>query len=215
VGQEHRRYAPATLRNRDPILGVLKKVTHSLDPKVLPNGGTVLEVGSGTGEHAVYFAPRLPTVVWQPSEPDPDLRLSILAWQESFPAPNLRPPIDLDVRDPLWPVEKTPLDPAITAIVSINMIHISPWESCLGLMAGAGRILPTCGVLFLYGPFRCQGEHTASSNAQFDATLRAENPAWGVRDLEEVVEVAAQKGLMLQEVIPMPANNLSVVFQRK
>ncbi len=144
MGEKHRRYAPATLRNRDPILGVLKKVIHSLDPKVLPNGGTVLEVG-----------------------------------------------------------------------ISINMIHISPWESCLGLMAGVGRILPTCGILYLYGPFRCQGEHTAPSNAQFDATLRAENPAWGVRDLEEVVEVAAQEGLRLQEVIPMPANNLSVVLRRK
>ncbi|MCJ2542129.1 DUF938 domain-containing protein [Thermostichus vulcanus] len=207
VGQENRRHAPATLRNRDPILRVLEQV--------LPSSGRVLEVGSGTGEHAVYFAPRLPHCIWQPSEPDPELCRSIQAWQAEFPAANLRPPIPLDVRDPIWPVETPSPDPPTTAMVSINLIHISPWASCLGLMAGAGRILPPDGILYLYGPFRCQGEHTAPSNAQFDASLRAENPEWGVRDLENVVEVAEQKGLILKEVIPMPANNLSVVFQRK
>ncbi|MGQ9838591.1 MAG: DUF938 domain-containing protein [Cyanobacteriota bacterium] len=203
---ENRRYAPATLRNRDPILRVLEQV--------LPSNGTVLEIGSGTGEHAVYFAPRLPNCIWQPSEPDPQLRLSIQAWQAEFPAANLRPPIALDVRDPIWPVEGSNPDPPVTALVSINMIHISPWASCFGLMVGAGRILPPDGILYLYGPFRCQGKHTAPSNAQFDASLRAENPEWGVRDLEKVVEVAANKGLILQEVIPMPANNFSVIFRR-
>ncbi|MEN9230589.1 MAG: DUF938 domain-containing protein [Thermostichus sp. DG02_5_bins_236] len=207
VEPESRRYAPATLRNRDPILKVLKQV--------LPSRGTVLEIGSGTGEHAIYFAPRLPHCIWQPSEPDPELLRSIQAWQQEFPAANLRPPMALDTRDPIWPVETSSPDPPMTAMVSINMIHISPWASCLGLMAGAARVLPPDGILYLYGPFRCQGEDMAPSNAQFDAGLRAQNPEWGVRDLEKVVEVAAKKGLVLQEVIPMPANNLSVVFRRK
>ncbi len=210
-----RQYAPATQRNREPILEVLLQV--------LPPIGTVLEVSSGTGEHAVFLAPRLHPRKWLPSDPNPVARASIAAWQEHCPADNLYPPIALDARDPVWAVEQDELpeplpdmdfkrDP-IVAIVNINMIHIAPWSACLGLMAGAGRILPSGGILYLYGPFKQAGKHMAPSNADFDESLRVQNPEWGVRDLDDVVAVAQAQRLSLVKTYAMPANNLSVIFQ--
>lgn len=205
--QDVRRHAPATQRNRAPILEILRRV--------LPPAGSVLEVASGSGEHAVFFAPRLTPRYWLPSDPDTDNRKSIHAWAEVTPAARgqLRlPPLDLDVRAPVWPVESEAIDPAIAAIVAINLVHISPWEVCEGLMAGAGRILAPGGVLYLYGPYRIDGRHTAPSNEQFDRWLKAQDPRYGVRDLEAVEETAARHGLRLTERIAMPANNFSLVF---
>lgn len=201
-----RQYAPATQRNREPILQVLLQV--------LPASGTILEVASGTGEHAVFFAPRLNPRQWLPSEPNPLLRASINAWREHFPADNLHPPLNLNVHESVWPVEKNIPTTPISAIVSINMIHIAPWAACLGLMAGADRILSPGDILYLYGPFKRGGKHTAPSNLTFDRSLRSQNPEWGVRDLDDVVAAAKERGLSLQTTIEMPANNLSVVFKR-
>jgi SAM-dependent methyltransferase len=202
------RRAPATARNRDPILAVLEEV--------LPASGVVLEIGSGTGEHAVYFAPRLPRVTWQPSDASPEALESIAEWSRVYPAPNLRPPVRVDARDAPARTAAT-IEPlgVVTAVVSINMIHIAPWAACLGLCALAGTILSPGGILYLYGPFRRDGSHTAPSNAAFDADLRARDPAWGVRDLGEVGRAAADRGFELLDAIPMPANNLSVVFRRR
>ncbi|MBD2306239.1 DUF938 domain-containing protein [Chroococcidiopsis sp. FACHB-1243] len=210
-----RQYAPATQRNRKPILEVLLQV--------LPSTGTVLEVSSGTGEHAVYFAPHLHPRNWIPSDPNPLARESIAAWRESCPTDNLYPPLALDASDPVWVVERDELpeslhnidfqrDP-IVAIANINMIHIAPWSACLGLMAGARRILPPGGILYLYGPFKQAGQHTAPSNAAFDESLQAQNPEWGVRDLDDVIAVARSENLSLVKTYAMPANNLSVIFQ--
>jgi Protein of unknown function (DUF938) len=201
--RDDRQYAPATERNREAILEVLLQI--------LPPTGTVLEISSGTGEHAVFFAPRLAPRNWQPSDPNPIARNSIAAWQTHHPADNLYPPIALDVRDPIWRVEQH--TESITAIVNINMIHIAPWTACLSLFDGARRILPAGGILYLYGPFKQNGKHTAASNAAFDQSLRSQNAEWGVRDLEEVVSVAQSQNLDLLKILPMPANNLSVIFQ--
>ncbi|MEB3355166.1 MAG: DUF938 domain-containing protein [Synechococcales bacterium] len=211
-----RQYAPATTRNREPILAILQQV--------LPPEGTVLEVSSGTGEHAVFFAPRLAPRRWLPSDPNPQARASITAWRQHSPAANLCPPIALDARESVWPVEQTPLPEALQmldlerypvgAIANINMIHIAPWAACLGLMAGAERILPAGGVLYLYGPFKRNGVHTAPSNEAFDQSLRWQDPGWGVRDLDEVTAVAADHRLERLAVYEMPANNLSVVFKK-
>jgi hypothetical protein len=204
-----RKYAPATQRNREPILEVLLQV--------LPPTGTILEIASGTGEHSIFFAPRLSPRQWLPSDPNPELRASIAAWAEHFPSDNLFPPLELDATQPTWQVEieQTSNYSPIVAIVNINMIHISPWSACLGLMAGARRILPPGGILYLYGPFKQGGEHTAPSNAAFDESLRAQNPEWGVRNLEEVIAVASKEHLNFKATHQMPANNLSVVFERQ
>ncbi len=138
------------------------------------------------------------------------LRASISAWQNKFPSENLHPPLDIDARQEKWAIENQEI--IINAIVNINMIHISPWNACLGLMAGASRILPSGGILYLYGPFKQNGKHTAPSNQAFDRSLKASNPEWGVRDLEEVSTVAENHSLKLTEIIPMPANNFSVVW---
>lgn len=211
-----RQFAPATQRNREPILQVLSEV--------LPPSGTVLEISSGTGEHAVFFAPRLTPRLWVPSDPNPVARASIAAWRDYYPVENLYPPIALDVCDPVWPVEQPPLPEAlqeldlqqhpIQAIVNINMIHIAPWAACLGLLAGAERLLPPNGLLYLYGPFKQANQHTAPSNEAFDASLQMQNPAWGVRNLEDVIAVAQTHHLNLIKTVAMPANNLSVIFQR-
>ncbi|ESA38565.1 sam-dependent methyltransferase [Leptolyngbya sp. Heron Island J] len=201
-----RLYAPATERNREPILEILERV--------LPNPGTILEIASGTGEHASFFAPKLAPRRWWPSDISTPMLKSIAAWQKATNARYLLPPIQLDVREQSWSVEtdqKRPID----AIVNINMIHISPWKACESLIAGAERVLPDQGVLFLYGPFKRNGEHTAPSNVTFDTWLKEQTPDWGVRDLEAVEGVAKVHHLILQEVIEMPANNLSLVFHKQ
>lgn len=210
---DSRQYAPATERNQQAILDVLKQV--------LPTTGTILEIASGTGQHAVFFAPQLQPRKWLPSEVNPILRESILAWQTDCPCNNLFPPLELDVEKSSWSVENPDLklpfslkEFPITAIVNINMIHISPWSACLGLMTGANRILPSGGILYLYGAYKQQGKHTAPSNEAFDTSLRLSNPEWGVRELESVVEIATLENLRLVQVIPMPANNLSVIFEK-
>jgi SAM-dependent methyltransferase len=193
--------SPAVARNRDPILAVLRRV--------LPAQGTVLEVGSGTGEHAVYFAAALPHLTWQPSDLDAEARGSVAAHRVAAQLPNLKAPLTLDARAESWPLARA------EAVVSINMIHIAPWASAEGLMAGARRLLAPGGMLYLYGPFKENGAHTAPSNAAFDASLRARDPQWGVRDRDEVAALAQRNGLALVERVAMPANNLSLVFQRK
>ena len=202
----HSERAPAAERNRRVILDVLKHV--------LPPSGTVLEVSSGTGQHAAYFAPELAPRRWQPSEFDRALIGSIEGWRERVPSANLLAPVTLDACDALWPVETAPPQPPISAVVNINMIHIAPWQACLGLLAGAGRILRADGILYLYGPYRRGGVHTVSSNADFDRSLQARDPQWGVRDLDEVEAAATGEGLVLDQVIEMPVNNLSVVFRK-
>ncbi len=193
--------APAVARNREPILAVLRHV--------LPERGLVLEIASGSGEHAVYFAAALPGLTWQPTDADPEARDSIAAYRVAAQLPNLLPPLALDAASPTWPVTQADV------IVAINMIHIAPWASTEGLMAGAERLLPAGGVLFLYGPFREHGRHTAPSNAAFDESLRTRNREWGVRDLDEVAALASRHGFALEERVAMPANNLSVVFRRR
>jgi hypothetical protein len=198
--------APSVARNREPILAVLRRV---VPLPILPARGLVLEIASGSGEHAIYFAAALPHLTWQPSDPDPDARESIAAYLAATALPNVLPPLILDAAASNWPVTQADV------IVAINMIHIAPWAATEGLMAGAERLLPVGGVLFLYGPFREHGQHTAPSNAAFDESLRARDREWGVRDLDEVAALASQHGLALEERVAMPANNLSVVFRRR
>jgi hypothetical protein len=198
--------APAVARNREPILAVLRRV---VPLPILPARGLLLEIASGSGEHAIYFAAALPHLTGQPSDPDPDARESIAAYRAAMALPNVLPPLILDAAASNWPVTQADV------IVAINMIHIAPWAATEGLMAGAERLLPVGGVLFLYGPFREHGRHTAPSNAAFDESLRARNREWGVRDLDEVAALASQHGLALEERVAMPANNLSVVFRRR
>ena len=194
-----RLYAPATLRNREPIL-------HALRPR-LPPRGLVLEVASGTGEHAAYLAAALPHLAFQPTDPDPAHRASIAAWTSDLP--NVHPPLALDASAPDWPIRRA------EAVLCINMVHIAPWAATEGLVRGATRLLPAGGVLCLYGAFKRDGRHTAPSNAAFDADLRARDPAWGVRDLGDVARLAGAAGFGAAEVVPMPANNLLVVFRAK
>jgi cyclopropane fatty-acyl-phospholipid synthase-like methyltransferase len=197
-----RQYSPSTARNRDVILLVLRRV--------LPPRAQVLEIASGTGEHAVHFAASMPEITWQPSDPDEAARASVAAWTETEGLSNVLAPLDIDVSAADWGVE----DRVIDALVAINMTHISPWEATLGLMAGAGRLLREGGVLFTYGAYKHGGEHTAPSNETFDAWLKQLDPRFGVRDLEAVEEAARVNGLILRETIEMPANNLSLVFVR-
>lgn len=198
-----RLFAPATGRNRDPILAVLERI---LAPVA---GADVLEIASGSGQHVVHFAARLPGLNFQPSDPDPANRASIAAWIAETGLRNVRAPVALDVTAQDWSVAQP-----VAAILCINMIHISPWAATLGLMRGAARLLASGAPLYLYGPYMRAGRHTAPSNAAFDADLRARDPRWGVRELETVSEVAREHGLALDEVVEMPANNLSVVLRR-
>ena len=177
--------------------------------RVLPARGRVLEIASGTGEHAVFVAKALPGLTWQPSDPDPDSRASIAAWSAHERLTNVLPPLDIDVRADDWDV-MGPFD----AVVAINMVHIAPWDAALGLLRGAGRLLGEGGILFLYGPYKREGRHTAPSNEAFDAWLKERDPAFGVRDLAEVQSAAAANGLRLDEIVEMPANNLSLVFAK-
>jgi SAM-dependent methyltransferase len=203
VEREHvdaRRFAPATARNREPILGVLRPA--------LPAAGLVLEVASGSGEHVVAFARALPGLVWQPTDSSAEARASIAAWAAAEGLENIRPPLDLDAASPRWPLDRA------DAVLCINMIHISPWAATEGLMQGAVRLLAPGGLLYLYGPFRRADVPTAPSNEAFDADLRCRDPRWGLRDLDAVADCAASAGLLLEATADMPANNLSVLFRR-
>jgi hypothetical protein len=173
----------------------------------------VLELASGSGEHIVHFAAALPGLTFQPTDPDPAARASIQAHAGSAGLGNVGAPLALDAAASRWELPAG-IAAQLAAIVCINMIHISPWEATLGLMRGAGKALPPGGLLFLYGPYRRGGTHTAPSNAEFDASLRARNPAWGVRDLEALLAEAAGHGFALVEVVDMPANNLTVVLRK-
>lgn len=193
--------APAAARNREPILAVLRRC--------LPAQGLVLEIAAGTGEHALHFATAHPALQWQPAELDPAALASIEAWRRHAGPPNLRPAVRLDASAPAaWPLGRA------EAVVNINMIHISPWPAAVGLMTGAGRILPAGGLLYLYGPFIEDDVETAPSNLAFDASLRERDPAWGLRRLQDVAALATRHGLALAERIAMPANNLSLIFRR-
>ncbi len=175
---------------------------------MLPPRGVVLEIGSGSGEHAVYFAKALPTLTWQPTDPDAAALASIGAHREAEGSANLLPPLQLDVTAERWPIERA------DAVICCNMIHIAPWAACEGLIAGAARVLATGGILYLYGPFKIGGRHTAPTNAAFDADLRRRDAQWGIRDLDEVTAQAERRGFARVETVQMPANNLSVVFRR-
>jgi hypothetical protein len=202
AGGDARHYAPAAERNAGPILDVLGR--H------LPAAGVILEIGSGTGQHVIAFAVAHPELTWQPSDPDPAARASIAAWTAAAGVSNVLPPLDLDVTAEDW---ARALAGAVQGIICINLLHIAPGAACAGLMAGAAALLASAAPLYLYGPFKQGGRHTAPSNATFDRYLRACDPAWGLRDLDAVVGCAADHGLELVEVVPMPANNLSVVLR--
>lgn len=196
-----RRSAPAALRNREPIAEVLREW--------LPERGLVLEIASGTGEHAVYFAQKFPRLEWQPSDIHPDALASIEAWVGASGAPNVRKPIELDASRPDWPIDRA------AAVLSINMVHISPWASALGLLDGAARILPDGAPLILYGPWISEQIETAPSNLAFDADLKARDPRWGLRTVETFAAAALERGLGLEETRAMPANNLMLLFRPK
>lgn len=194
-------HAPATLRNREPLLAVLRRF--------LPAEGLLLEIASGTGEHAAYMAPQLPGLEWQPTDYAPEALADIDAHARASGCVRIRPALRLDVTADPWPVARA------EAIFCCNMIHIAPWEAAEGLFAGAARLLPIGAPLVLYGPYRREGRHTAESNAAFDASLQSRDPRWGVRCLEgEVAPLAARCGFRLEEIADMPANNLTLLFRR-
>lgn len=195
-----RKFAPAAARNRAAILDVL-------GPR-LPSRGRLLEIASGSGEHTMHFAAAYPAVTFQPSDPDPTNRASIDAWAAHLGLPNVKRALDIDATTTFAPVT------AADVVVSINMIHIAPWDAAVGLVRNAATVLTAGGLLFLYGPYRRNGAHTAPSNEAFDQSLKASDPAWGVRDLEAVIALAEDAGFDPLEVVEMPANNLSVMFKR-
>ena len=195
-----RRSAPAALRNREYIADVLAEW--------LPGAGLVLEIASGTGEHAVYFAERFPKLEWQPTDVHPDALESVAAWQRSAALPNLKSPLVLDASSSNWPVDQA------DAMLSINMVHISPWRSALGLLDGAARILDAGSPLIMYGPWLKDDILAAQSNLDFDADLKRRDPAWGLRRVEEFAEAAAGRGLNLEATWAMPANNLMLLLRR-
>ena len=197
---DDRRSAPAVARNVAPIIAVLEQW--------LPPEGSVLELASGTGEHVVAFARHFPALNWQPSDANPDALRSIAGWREAHPSDNLAEPIALDARDGEWPLERA------DAILSINMVHISPWAAALGLLDGAARLLGSGTPLILYGPWIERDVETAPSNLAFDADLRARDPEWGLREVEAFTAVAADRGLALCERREMPANNLMLLLRR-
>ena len=198
--QDHRQHAPATLRNRDVILGILRDV--------LPANGVILEIASGSGEHVVHFARQFPNLAFQPSDREPDALQSIVAWVKAAGVTNVRAPAVLDASQSPWPIASA------DGIICINMVHISPWEATLGLIRGAAAILPPMAPFYLYGPYKRAGLATAPSNLAFDRSLRDRDPAWGLRDLEAVAAVAHSVGFSAPTITEMPANNLSVVFRR-
>lgn len=196
-----KQHAPATLRNREPIAEVLARE--------LPASGTVLEIAAGTGEHAVFFAEAFPAVHWHPTDPSDEALASIAAFRAEYAGSNLAAPLLLDSAAPeSWPLERA------DAIVCINMVHISPWEATLGLFRGAARLLGSSGgPLILYGPYIEQGVETAPSNREFDASLKARNPLWGLRDAGTLDEVAAENGMARRARYALPANNIILVYR--
>jgi SAM-dependent methyltransferase len=203
--QGGRMFSPSAARNRDAVLAVLKQVL----PPPSSRQGKVLEIASGTGEHAVHFAQALSWLDWLPSDPDEASRASIEAWRRHEKLQNLSAARFIDSSAVSWGVEsEAPFD----ALISLNMLHIAPWPATAGLFAGARRLLKIGGIVFLYGPFRRGGVHNADSNAAFDQSLKSRNPAWGVRDIDDLEREAAKNGLVLRDVVEMPANNRSLVF---
>jgi hypothetical protein len=202
MANEALRHAPATARNREPILGVLQRV--------LPSRGVLLEIASGTGEHAAFMTPLLPeTMQWQPSDADPDALATIDAHAAASGCARIRPAILLDVSLRGWPVD------GADALLCCNMIHIAPWNAAEGLFVGAERVLPSGAPLILYGPFKRHGAHTAPSNENFDTALRLKDPRYGVRCLDtQVMPLAERRGFALEEIVQMPANNLTVIWRR-
>ena len=197
---DHRQYAPATVRNRDFIVDVLRDV--------LPTTGLILEIASGSGEHVVHFARSFPGLIFQPSDPEPEALLSVAAWVKDAEVTNVRVPIALDASQSPWPIASA------DAIICINMVHISPWDATVGLITGAAATLLPASPLYLYGPYKRKGFATAPSNEAFNRNLRDRNTLWGLRDLEAVATVARSVGFSAPTVTEMPANNLSVVFRR-
>ncbi len=191
---------PAPERNKEPILSVLRRV--------LPAEGLLLEIASGSGQHAAFFAHELPALTFQPSDMDDENLASIAAWVAESKAPNLRAPLRIDVTQADWDIARA------DAVFNANMIHIAPWECCQGLLRGVGQVLRAGGVLVLYGPFRLDGQHTSESNQRFDEGLKARDPRWGVRDAETVIALAAEHGLAFSERVAMPANNQCLVFRK-
>ena len=193
--------SPSAERNKQPIADLLARL--------LPGQGDVLEISSGTGQHVLHFAQAMPHIRWQPTEQDAACLKSIASWLASASPPNVHAPIHLDVHDEIWPVRD------VAAVVCLNMIHIAPPSATAALMRGASRVISSGGILFLYGPYRRNGQHTSASNEAFDAQLRARNPEWGVRNLEDVALLAASEDLDLKEIHEMPANNLAIVFGKR
>lgn len=201
--QDRKQHAPAAERNAAAILEVLTDF--------LPRAGHVLEIASGTGQHGAGFARALPHIVWHPSDRSPNAHSSIRAWRNEAGAENFRAPLEIDVLRAGW---WDKIDRRFDALVAINLIHVAPWAATQALLEGAARLLDPGGFLFLYGPYRRDGEHTAPSNAQFDTSLRAQDPEWGVRDMDEIERAAEEQGLRLERAVEMPANNFSLILRR-
>ena len=201
--------AAAFHRNHEPIWAVLQKF-------LAGKSGDVVEVGSGTGQHVVHFAKHAPGIIWWPSDLNENHLKSIEAWRAHAALPNIRPPLRIDLTDPAWcPAMHDGSGPAeLLAVFCANVIHIAPWRVAEGLFTGAGRYLHSDGRLFLYGPFKREGKHTAMSNAVFDTSLREQDAEWGVRDIADLEKLATSAGLALVETVPMPANNMILVFGR-
>ena len=195
-----KRHAPATARNSGPLAEVLEQE--------LPDKGLILEIASGTGEHAVFMARRFPALIWQPSDRDTGSLASVDSWAEDAGLANLRSAIELDATRARWPIDSA------DAILCVNMVHISPWEAAVGLFAAAGRILPSGAPLVLYGPFTEPGVETASSNLAFDSSLKERNPDWGLRDIADLDGIARSSGLSRTARYPMPANNVTLVYRQ-
>lgn len=199
-----KRYAIATEKNRQPILEILKEI--------IPFDGNILEIASGSGQHSLFFAPYFSQQQWIPSDKEKECLDSIKAWREGCLTDNLELPLKIDVMESNW--YQGLKDKNIKVMVCINMIHISPWEACLGLMTAAREILLLDGILYLYGAYKINNQHTATSNQEFDKYLRSQNPAWGVRNLEDIIEVAGKNNLTFEKKIPMPSNNFSLIFRK-
>ncbi|MCF8707519.1 DUF938 domain-containing protein [Rhizorhapis sp. SPR117] len=195
-----KRHAPAALRNRDAIAAVLRDI--------LPERGLVLELASGSGEHIVHFAGLFPALEWQPSDPDAAALSSIAAWSGESGLSNIRTPLAIDVQADNWGMDRA------DAILCINMVHISPWEATVGLMQGAARLLPSNAPLYLYGPYLRSDVATAPSNLAFDQSLRIRNPAWGLRRVDDMMDLAQENGMLFCDLVEMPANNISLIFSK-